>query len=152
MDDFGGMILKKLLLGILISIVFLLGGCGVEKNNNMSDSIATEDDENRQDKFTIVEKIDLVGNDVVTINKREDFQRVSRQVFEKDGYTYFVEAIHDYTGGMIFKVKVSVLRKDKWIIKDKITDFSDEIGDTRNSGADSCIVEGFGFTILQCLL
>lgn len=127
--------MRSLILLLFISIIFIVSGCGKEKAEGISeDESQTEQSSvENQNSLELKEKNNQVGSEAIAQDISDFDYQDDISVFEKEGYTYVIEP--DYEGNkairdpsdLSFKVKVSVSKNNKWIVKNKITDLTKEL-------------------------
>lgn len=141
--------MKKHLAILGMSLAVIASGCGneeVEKNEGKANgteetSAAAEQAVQEVKELSIKETIEQLGNESLSGNVR-DFS--SANVSEKDGYTYIVNPLQtesdvypeEETGKANYQFDVSVLKDNKWLVKQKIVDLSDKIWDTGNADSE----------------
>ncbi|MCH6269647.1 hypothetical protein [Neobacillus citreus] len=137
--------MKKLMILLLLAML-VASGCGKDttSNNGKSDSKIAKavsnkgetSDSEGQKGLTLVKNIDQLGMEPIPNLGDTDY------IFEKDGYTYVltvnsqdVESELFSPEDLAFSLNVSVLKDDKWIVKNKVTDLLNQVWNTKNEKA-----------------
>ncbi|MCK2000509.1 hypothetical protein MZM54_03760 [[Brevibacterium] frigoritolerans] len=140
--------MKKRISGLLLSMAVIASGCsdeGATKTESPSKETkesngSAEQQVEEVNKLSVKEDDEQFGNDSLS-GELTDYP--DTKVAVKDGYTYFVEPMHSKNGldpnadtdTLYYQFVVSVIKDDKFIVKEETVDLSKEIWNT--GGLDS---------------
>lgn len=135
--------MKKRIGGLLLSMAVIASGCsdeGATKTESPSKETqesneAAEQQVEEVKQLTVKEEDEQFGNDSLS-GELTDYP--DTKVAVKDGYTYFVEPMHSKNGldpnadadTLYYQFVVSVIKDDKFIVKEETVDLSKEIWNT----------------------